>query len=101
MLLRYCGEDVWLPQTVFDTLWEGLSDVPMKAEKPKNTKERDSLREIYRPVAEAVVSTLFEGGLLGGELFNFFSSYHNPITEKKLRIVRSELKFLDSAMINF
>lgn len=91
LLFRFIGENVWLSQIQLDLIWEKLIICPMKSARPKNRKERYTIYEAYRPGAEAIVQTMFWGGLLGGELFNYYASFENPVTQKKLRVAKSEL----------
>lgn len=83
----WCGENVWLSTTQISAIIVPLNAAPLKFGRPQNAQQRSTIWDAFRGVAAAIVKTLFVKGVKGGELFNYYKNYSNPLTEKKMRIV--------------
>lgn len=63
-----------------------MNNAPLKFGRAPNTASRNTIWDSFRNVASAIVKALFINGTKGAELFNYYKTYANPLTEKKLRI---------------
>lgn len=95
MVYVYVGDGVWLTKHHISMIVKAMNTVPLKLEKPTNAKERNNAVDANRPTAEAIVRALFTNGLKGGELFNYYKNFPNPVTEKKVQAAESKFQNLE------
>lgn len=89
MVYRWAGDNVWVTQVVFDLMWDALLECPLRMA-TMDTRTRYVVWESFKPAANAIATSFFDGGLLGAEMFNYYATHTCPETEKKVRIGLSE-----------
>lgn len=85
MLHVLIGEGVIADKKQIRKILEALNVTPVKLNAGGgNARERERVWVAYGTAARAIINAFFEGGEKGAELFNWYKSFKNPLTVKKI-----------------